>query len=83
MSTTATELDIAKQNIIKFAARVERLCDFLLEKRREEMGGTLDGDNPDVKRIHNLKQRAVDIQFNNVLLSSITLTGLDDYMKGT
>ena len=52
-----------------FAIRVERLCDFLLDKIPE-------GDDRDV--LHRLKDDAADIQVGNYGV----LNGLENYMRG-
>lgn len=66
-------------DIKDFAKRVERLCDFLLDKLSDESGR--DGSN-DVKVIEDLKEDAADIQSDRVPLVSQTFSGLDSYMRG-
>lgn len=57
------------KEVEEFARRVERLCDFLLDKLPE-------GEDRDV--LQKLKEEAADIQFNH----SEVLEGLDKYMRG-
>jgi hypothetical protein len=67
-----------KLEIVAFARRVERLCDFFLAKISEEEGR--DGSD-NVKVIEDLKEEAADIQvYHKDTLE--TLKGLDDFMKG-
>lgn len=74
MSTTPLDdLDIKK-----FAERVERLCDFLIGKIKDE-GET---DTNDLKVIEDIKEDAADISSNRVPISSQTIAGLRDYMSG-
>jgi hypothetical protein len=61
-------------NITKFAERVERLCDFLLNKVEDRSG------SEDLKVIEDLKQDAADIQFNRSGVG--TIEGIHDYMHG-
>jgi predicted Ser/Thr protein kinase len=62
-----------------FARDVERLCDFLLDKMSIEHGRI---DSVDQRVIHDLKDKAADIQFDRIQVVSETLSGLADYMKG-
>lgn len=66
-------------NLKDFARDVERLCDFLLDKASKE--GIRDG-SPDIVVIEDLRETAADIQFDRVKLTTETLSGLSDYMKG-
>jgi hypothetical protein len=59
-----------------FAQRVERLCDFILDRTEERNGST------DLRVIEDLKQEAADIQFEQLQPATITVEGLSDYMKG-
>jgi hypothetical protein len=61
-------------DIKDFARRVERLCDFFLDKLEEKDGS----DN--LKVIQDLKDEAADIQFDKV--DTGIFDGLYDYMKG-
>lgn len=62
--------------IVDFAERVERLCDFFLAKHKR------DGSN-DLKIIQNLKEEAADIHFGRVrVVTEGSLDGLYDYMNG-
>lgn len=65
---------VTVSNIIDFAERVERVCDFILE------GIEKDGSH-DVTVIQNLKKDAADLQFIKKN-SNISIEGLDDYMRG-
>jgi cell shape-determining protein MreC len=60
-----------KQEEIKsFAMRVERICDFLLNKTETH--------SEDKETIQKLKEEAADIQADRL----DSLTGLNDYMRG-
>lgn len=74
MPITTREVDIKE-----FARTVERLCDFFLDKISNESGRD---DSDDQKVIRDLKDVAADIQCDKVLLTTETLFGLADYMKG-
>jgi hypothetical protein len=65
---------VTVNDIINFAERVERLCDFLL------VGVEMDG-SPDVVVIQDLKKDAADLQFlkKNV---NVSIEGLDNHMRG-
>lgn len=65
-------------NITKFAERVERLCDFVLDKLKDETGRR----SEDINVIKDLKEDAANIQFNRSGSASETFTGLHDYMQG-
>lgn len=65
---------ITVDDIKKFAERVERLCDFLLE------GVEKDGSN-DVVEIQNIKKDAADIQFIT-RNANVSIEGLSDYIRG-
>ena len=62
-----------------FAQRVERLCDFFIDKAKDEPGH---GETHDLKVIKDLREVAVDIQFERTIIGSQTLFGLDNYMRG-
>ena len=62
-----------------FAMRVERLCDFFIDKATKEPGH---GETHDLKVIKDLKETAADLQFEHTIIGSQTLFGLDDYMRG-
>ncbi len=66
-------------NIREFAERVERLCDFLLSKKRDE--GHVDGSD-DIRVIQDLKEEAADIHMKGSVPTEETLEGLAAYMKG-
>lgn len=66
-------------DIQDFAIRVERLCDFFIDKAMSEPGH---GETHDLKVIKDLKETATDIQFDHTIIGSKTLFGLDDYMRG-
>lgn len=59
-------------DIRAFAERVERLCEFLLDKVDK------DGSD-DVVAVQKLQEEAAEIQAENV--SAFPLSGLDDYMR--
>lgn len=58
-------------DVKEFAIRVERLCDFLLDKFEIK-----DGSN-DLKAIQDIKEDAANLQFAN----EISLEGLFDYIN--
>lgn len=62
-------------DIVKFAERVERLCDFLINEYTHENGR--DGSE-DLKVLEVLKEDAADLQ-NNI---SASIEGLHNYMNG-
>lgn len=66
-------------DIVDFARRVERLCDFLLDKVSKE--NSRDGSD-DIMEIEKLKDVAADIQFDDLNKATSTLSGLHSYMKG-
>jgi hypothetical protein len=63
-------------NINDFAARVERLCDFLLSRIYEETGRT---GSDEQKILEDLREEAVKIQVNGAPVKE-TLEGLKDFM---
>lgn len=66
-------------DLVEFAERVERLCDFFLSQLREE------GNIPtthDVKVLEDLKEDAGDIACSRVSITQKSLEGLDSYMRG-
>lgn len=66
-------------DIVDFARRVERLCDFLLDKVSKE--NSRDGSD-DIMEIEKLKDIAADLQFDEFSQTASTLSGLHSYMKG-
>jgi len=68
------ELDIKE-----FAQRVERVCDFLIDKAGREIGVHAQNDLNVIKK---LKEDAADIQFDQVIVGSHTLLGLEAHMRG-
>jgi hypothetical protein len=62
-------------DIKEFATRVERFCDFLLDQIEEKTG--TEGQ----VFIQDLKRDAADIHLNSRLYG-ITLSGLDDHIRG-
>jgi hypothetical protein len=69
------EKTVGVEDVVAFARRVERLCDFLLDKVER------DGSN-DVVMIQDLREEARDMQADDAELKFQTLEGLADYMKG-
>ena len=67
--STVTEVDVKG-----FAERVERLCDFLLDKVN------LDGSD-DVLELQDLKQDAANIQFSTGN-KNVSIDGLHSYIHG-
>jgi hypothetical protein len=65
--------------IIRFAERVERLCDFLLDRLGEEKQRD---DSNDLKVIFDLKEEAANLQMVGGTPATETLGGLYDYMQG-
>jgi hypothetical protein len=59
--------------LLDFLRRVERLCDFLLNKVKFKDG------SDDLKVIQQLKEDAADLQVNH---DNINLEGLHTYMRG-
>lgn len=66
-------------DVSEFARRVERLCDYLLDKVRNEKG--MDGSS-DLRVIQNIKEDATDLALFHGAPVSANLEGLSDYMKG-
>lgn len=66
-------------DIREFAERVERLCDFFLNRVSEETGRT---GSDDIKVIEDIKEDAADIASDRVKIGSETLFGLSEYMAG-
>lgn len=62
-----------KIELLDFLRRVERLCDFLLDKVEFKDGSV------DIAVIQNLKSDAADLQVNH---DNINLEGLHTYMRG-
>jgi hypothetical protein len=60
------------KDVKEFAMKVERLCDYLLDKI-----DTKDGSN-DIKFIQDLKEDAANFQFQ----SGLSIVGLYDYVNG-
>lgn len=67
-------------DIVKFAEKVERLCDFLLAKKRNAEGGELT-ESPNTRAILELKDVAADIATGKVNVGQDPIAGLDNYMK--
>jgi hypothetical protein len=65
-------------DIKEFAIKVERLCDFLLDRVVAEVGRT--GDD-DMKILEDLKEEAANIHMVYAP-NSYAITGLDQYMRG-
>ena len=59
--------------LLDFLRRVERLCDFLLDKVEFKDGSV------DIAVIQDLKNDAADLQVNH---DNINLEGLHTYMRG-
>lgn len=72
-------------DIKEFARRVELVCDFLLNKIREERSvdgsSGLDGSG-DLRVIQDLKEDAANIHMGDADVFTNKLSGLSDYMKG-
>lgn len=66
-------------DIKEFAQRVERLCDFFINKIKEENNGK----SSDLKVFEDLKEDAADIQSDQAPIVSTVLRGLDGYMRGS
>jgi len=64
--------------IREFAQRVERLCDFLLNRMREE--GSKD-KSTSARVIEDLRNDAADIQFHRLNYPDM-FDGLDNFMRG-
>jgi hypothetical protein len=67
VAQTSIELD-------EFARRVERLCDFLLDKIDKKSGSM------DLRVIQDLKEDAANIQFGQAI-SEASFEGLADYVN--
>jgi len=65
--------------IREFARRVERVCEFFLNRLSED---NLRNGSKDVRTLEDLKNEAADIQFERAQPVSETIDGLDDYMRG-
>ena len=65
---------VTVDDIQKFAERVERLCEFILE------GVEKDG-SPDVVVLQQMKEDAADLQ-NITRNSNVSILGLDDHIRG-
>lgn len=68
---------MAEVDVKKFAERVERLCDFLLDRLSEDEGRT---GSDDQKILEDLKDDAANLQMFGSRMSAKTLSGLHDYM---
>ena len=66
-------------DVAEFASRVERLCDYLLNKVRDEKA--MDGSS-DLRVIHDLRNDAADLSLGHGAPVSANLEGLSDFMKG-
>lgn len=64
---------VKKTDVVDFARRVERLCDFLLDKVSKD-------GSADVTAVQNLKDDAADLQLDNNEIE--ILSGLDSHMRG-
>jgi len=62
-------------DIEDFARRVERLCDFIINKAERD-------GSKDIVVIQELKDDAADILTNKNLVATEMITGLSDFMKG-
>lgn len=62
-----------KVDVKDFAIRVERLCDFLLNKFDVKDG------SPDITVIQKIKDDAADLQFFD---DHLYIEGLDTYIRG-
>lgn len=59
-------------NVKDFAQRVERLCDYILDKTKRD-------GSQDLVVLQQLKEDAADLQIDD---SEFSFEGLSDYMKG-
>ncbi len=66
-------------NIQEFARKVERICDFVIAKMKNE---GMDADTNDARIILDLKEEAADIHMGKARITEELFTGLADYMKG-
>lgn len=66
-------------NIQEFARKVERICDFVIARLKNE--GAND-DSADFKVIYDLKEQAANIHMRRVKVTGELFTGLADYLKG-
>lgn len=66
-------------NIQEFAGKVERICDFVIAKLKND---GVSGESPDARVILDLKEEAADIATGRVKITEAMFTGLDAYMKG-
>lgn len=74
MATAANTVDLGE-----FARRVERLCEYLLDKVEHKDGSS------DIRVIQDLKEDAADIHTDQRLLALYgdePFVGLDDHMRG-
>jgi hypothetical protein len=62
-----------------FAAKVERICDFVIAKLRND---GVSGDSADARVLLDLKEEAADIATGKTKITEEMFTGLADYMKG-
>lgn len=62
-------------DIREFAEKVERLCDFVLDRADTH-------DSPDKRALQRLKEDAADIQFMADNKPFELLTGLDNHLRG-
>lgn len=73
MATTKKELELEE-----FARRVERLCDFLLDKAHKAR----ESGSDDLRVVEDLKDDAADLQFGRASVVTNIFDGLTDYMAG-
>lgn len=66
-------------NIQEFARKVERICDFVIAKMKNE---GMDADSNDARVILDIKEEAADIHMGKAKITEELFTGLSDYMKG-
>lgn len=70
---------MSEVDIKKFAERVERLCDFLLDKMSIETGLT---GSESQKILEDLKDDAANIKMFGGRMAEKTLDGLHEFMRG-
>lgn len=71
--------ELRKIDIKEFASNVERMCDFFIDKYKDEVGR--DGSD-DLKVLEDLKDDAADIQTDNAHVVADTLSGFSKFMRG-
>lgn len=70
---------MADVNIQEFARDVERVCDFVIAKLRNQGANV---DDADAKVILDIKEKAADIHTGKARITQDMFLGLADYMKG-